>query len=69
MTSLTTALALVPMAFFGGRGGGANATLAQTILGGVVAATAMTLIVMPAFYCLFSRRKTVQEAELPAEVQ
>jgi HAE1 family hydrophobic/amphiphilic exporter-1 len=67
MTSLTTVLALVPMAFFGGREGGANAALARTILGGVLAATVLTLVVMPALYRLLARRRLKPVAELPVE--
>jgi multidrug efflux pump subunit AcrB len=66
MTSLTTVLALVPMAFFGGREGGANAALARTILGAVLAATLLTLTVMPALYHLLARRKPKAEIEIPA---
>ncbi|MCZ6794712.1 MAG: efflux RND transporter permease subunit, partial [Planctomycetota bacterium] len=64
MTSLTTALALLPMAFFAARGGGANAALARTILGGVMAATILTLLVMPAFYRLLARPEVKAEVEL-----
>jgi multidrug efflux pump subunit AcrB len=66
MTSLTTALALIPMAFFGAQGGSANAALARTILGAVIAATILSLVVMPAFYCLLARRDLKAEPELPA---
>jgi multidrug efflux pump subunit AcrB len=66
MTSLTTVLALIPMAFFGGRGGGTNAALSQTILGGVIAATVLTLLVMPAFYRLLARRTLPEDVELEA---
>ncbi len=67
MTSLTTVLALVPMAFFGGREGGANAALARTILGAVLAATFLTLVVMPSLYRLLARRTLKPEAEILAE--
>jgi multidrug efflux pump subunit AcrB len=67
MTSLTTVLALVPMAFFGGREGGANAALARTILGAVVGATVLTLVVLPALYRLLARRCWKPLVEIPAE--
>ncbi len=60
MTSLTTWLALIPMAI-GGRGGEANAPLARTIIGGVLAATALSLIVAPCLYVVF-KRETQHEA-------
>ena len=61
MTSLTTVLALIPMAFFGG---GTNAALSRTILGGVAAATVLTLLVMPSLYCLLAKRELSREVEL-----
>lgn len=54
MTSLTTWLALLPMAI-GAGGGDANAPLARTIIGGVIAATLLTLLVVPCLYVIFKR--------------
>jgi multidrug efflux pump subunit AcrB len=54
MTSLTTWLALIPMAI-GAAGGEANAPLARTIIGGVLAATALSLVVVPCLYVMFRR--------------
>jgi len=54
MTSLTTALALLPMAI-GLGGGDANVPLARTIIGGVVGATVLTLLVVPCLYVMFKR--------------
>ena len=54
MTSLTTWLALLPMAI-GGFGGEANAPLARAIIGGVVAATVLSLLVVPCLYVIFKR--------------
>jgi multidrug efflux pump subunit AcrB len=54
MTSLTTWLALLPMAI-GMAGGEANAPLARTIIGGVLAATVLSLIVVPCLYTMFKR--------------
>jgi len=61
MTSLTTWLALIPMAI-GAAGGEANAPLARTIIGGVLAATVLTLVVVPCLYVMFKR----DEAATPA---
>jgi Cu/Ag efflux pump CusA len=60
MTSLTTWLALVPMAI-GAAGGEANAPLARTIIGGVLAATVLTLVVVPCLYIIF-KRPQIREA-------
>ncbi len=54
MTSLTTWLALLPMAT-GYFGGDANAPLAQAIIGGVVAATVLSLLVVPCLYVIFKK--------------
>jgi multidrug efflux pump subunit AcrB len=54
MTSLTAALAVVPMAF--GMGGGAgNEPLARVIIGGVLAAMGLTLFVVPCLYVMVKR--------------
>lgn len=64
MTSLTTVLALLPMAF-GFGGGEANIPLARTIIGGVLGATVLTLFVLPCLYVLLKRppRASDEEAE------
>lgn len=65
MTSLTTWLALLPMAI-GGFGGDANAPLARAIIGGVIAATVLTLLVVPCLYVIFKRpprNKPTDEAQ------
>jgi len=54
MTSLSTVLALVPMAI-GGRGGEANAPLARAIIGGVLGAVVLSLVVVPCLYTLLAR--------------
>ncbi len=54
MTSLTTWLALIPMAI-GAAGGEANAPLARTIIGGVLAATVLTIVVVPCLYVMVRR--------------
>jgi multidrug efflux pump subunit AcrB len=51
MTSLTTWLALLPMAI-GFGGGDANIPLARAIIGGVVGATFLSLIVVPCLYIM-----------------
>ena len=69
MTSLTTILALLPMAY-GFGGGDANVPLARTIVGGVVAAAVLTLFVLPCLYVLLKRsvpRSKMQPAEEGAE--
>ena len=54
MTSTTTWLALIPMAI-GAAGGEANAPLARAIIGGVLAATVLSLTVVPCLYVMVTR--------------
>jgi multidrug efflux pump subunit AcrB len=54
MTSLAAWLAMLPMAI-GGPGAEANAPLARAIIGGVIAAAALSLFVVPCLYVVFKR--------------
>jgi multidrug efflux pump subunit AcrB len=65
MTSLTTWLALIPMAV-GFAGGEANAPLARTIIGGVLAATVLSLVVVPCLYVMFRREGRESVRAVPA---
>jgi len=67
MTSLTTLLALLPMAI-GFAGGEANAPLARTIVGGVLAATVLTMVVVPCLFVIFRRDAKPAAAPLIAGV-
>ena len=53
MTTLTTLLALLPLAFGIGEGADAQAPLARAVLGGLAASTLITLVLIPAVYSLF----------------
>lgn len=50
MTTVTTVLGLTPMALGIGRGSDLRAPLAIAVIGGLVVATALTLIVVPVVY-------------------
>ena len=54
MTSLTTVLALLPMAMGLGRGSEANVPLARAIIGAVLGGALLTLVVVPPLYSLFA---------------
>jgi multidrug efflux pump subunit AcrB len=50
MTSCTTIAAMLPMAFALGEGGQHNAPLGRAVIGGLIAATAATLLVLPSIF-------------------
>ena len=52
LVTLTTVLGLLPMTLGLGQGGGLQAPLAITIVGGLLSATALTLVVVPVIYML-----------------
>jgi multidrug efflux pump subunit AcrB len=55
MTALAMILGMLPMALALGEGAELNAPLGRAVIGGLIAATAMTLFVVPAVYSIFSR--------------
>jgi HAE1 family hydrophobic/amphiphilic exporter-1 len=59
MTTLTTILALLPLAFGIGEGADAQAPLARAVLGGLAASTLTTLVLIPVVYSMIYREKAV----------
>ena len=57
MTTLTTALGLLPMAIGVGEGAEVRAPMAITVIGGLLVSTLLTLIVIPVVYSLLDRKK------------
>jgi CzcA family heavy metal efflux pump len=58
MTALTAGLALIPLAFGGGEPGNELQTpMAIVILGGLISATALNMVVLPALYWLFGEQR------------
>ncbi len=60
MTSLTTLLGLVPMAFGWGEGDEVRAPMAIAVIGGILFSTPLTLIAIPVVYELLDRKKVRQ---------
>jgi len=58
MTSLTTILAMLPLALGVGEGSEMQAPMAITLIGGLISSTLITLIVIPCLYVLFHRTST-----------
>lgn len=57
MTTLTTVLALMPLALGIGEGADAQAPLARTVVGGLVGSSLITLVLIPAVFVLTRRRR------------
>jgi heavy metal efflux system protein len=57
MTALVAGLGFVPMAFNVGAGSEVQRPLATVVIGGVVTATLLTLLVLPALYSLFGSKQ------------
>ncbi len=62
MTALVASLGFVPMATAVGAGAEVQRPLATVVIGGIVSATVLTLLVLPALYVLFRREKAVETA-------
>lgn len=56
MTALAMILGMLPMALALGHGSEQNAPLGRAVIGGLIAATVMTLFVVPAVYSIFGRK-------------
>ncbi|GLK54092.1 cobalt-zinc-cadmium resistance protein CzcA [Methylopila capsulata] len=57
MTAMVASLGFVPMALATGPGAEVQRPLATVVIGGIVSSTILTLLVLPALYVLFSRRR------------
>ncbi len=67
MTSLTTALGLLPMALGFGEGSEIRAPMAITVIGGLTVSTLLTLIVIPVVYSLMDRKRWPVGITAPAQ--
>ena len=61
MTTTTTILGLLPLAFGLGEGADAQAPLARAVIGGLTGSTLITLVLIPAVYTLFHPETKVSE--------
>jgi HAE1 family hydrophobic/amphiphilic exporter-1 len=66
MTTLTTILGLVPMAFSPGEGSELVAPIGKTVLGGLSFGTLMTLFLMPAVYAIMNKHSDDRDARAEA---
>lgn len=56
MTTITTVLALIPMALGLGEGGEMQAPMARVIIGGLTTSTLITLVIIPIIYMTVEER-------------
>lgn len=57
MTTLTTVLGMIPMAFFPGSGAKMMQPIALTFVGGIITGAFLTLYLSPLLYMIFNKRK------------
>ncbi|RHW77795.1 efflux RND transporter permease subunit [Colwellia sp. RSH04] len=62
MTTLTTALGLLPMAIGVGEGAELRTPMAITVISGLLCSTFLTLIVLPVLYQLFDHKRFTEES-------
>ena len=62
MTTLTTVLGLTPLAIGLGEGSELQSPLARVVVGGLLASTAITLVLIPAIYLMVERRREARRA-------
>ena len=58
MTALVASLGFVPMVLATGTGAEVQKPLATVVIGGLISATLLTLLVLPALYVRFGQRKS-----------
>src|SRR6056297_1353614 len=63
MTTLTTTLALLPLAIGFGDGAELRAPMGITVIGGLMVSTLLTLIVIPVMYSIMDRKRYTTETE------
>jgi HAE1 family hydrophobic/amphiphilic exporter-1 len=66
MTTVSTVLGLVPMAFFPGEGSELVGPIGKTVLGGLSFGTLMTLFLMPTMYYVINKRSDERAARAEA---
>jgi HAE1 family hydrophobic/amphiphilic exporter-1 len=63
MTTLTTILGLVPLAFFPGKSAAFIQPIGLTVIGGLLSSTFITLFFIPAMYSIFNDAKEKRRVE------
>ncbi len=69
MTTLTTILGMIPMAFFGDANSSMTQPIGLCIIGGLTSSTLVTLFIIPVLYSLFNQKQDRrQKTEIPVEL-
>jgi hydrophobic/amphiphilic exporter-1 (mainly G- bacteria), HAE1 family len=63
MTTLTTVLGMLPMAFSSGQGSELVKPFGQTVIGGLTMSTILTLFLVPVLYAVFNRKHDNERGE------
>ena len=66
MTSLTTILGLVPMAFFPGKSAGMIQPIGLTVIGGLLSSTGITLFFIPVLYSFINEKRGKGKQDMAA---
>jgi multidrug efflux pump subunit AcrB len=66
MTALAMIIGMMPMALGLGDGGEQNAPLGRAVIGGLLAATFFTLLVVPVLYTIIRKGAPGEQVEIPA---
>lgn len=69
MSTLTTVISLMPMAFFPGEGSASMQPISLTVFGGMTFGSLMTLFLMPAVYHIFNSRRERLAAKKAAKLE
>ncbi|MBP5447019.1 MAG: efflux RND transporter permease subunit, partial [Treponema sp.] len=69
MSTLTTVISLMPMAFFPGEGSASMQPISLTVFGGMTFGSLMTLFLMPAVYHIFNSRRERVAAKKAAKLE
>lgn len=69
MTTLTTILAMIPMAFFGSDSSSMTQPIGLCIIGGLTSSTIVTLFIIPVIYSLFNRKKVTEKEENNSQLE
>jgi HAE1 family hydrophobic/amphiphilic exporter-1 len=63
ITSLTTIIGMFPMAIYSSEGSEMRSPMAIALMGGLTAATFLTLFIVPIIYSYFAKIETAKEVE------